>query len=194
MLQRPSQSSSLSLSVLALLRFVYNHTWNKKTSLSFYIQIPSSLSVYFLFLAYMIVLALVGKCKETASRGYKSCWDEHEWFLVPRLWTNCEFTSLASPFSHHLTKLSNNLLLPLSFIQFIVRKRPVKLSSLNRNIAGIDWNFNAWGGKDLETFLHSQLFVVTAWLTFPMAGANDGCYNDWSHDLLVSRKVPYLEK
>jgi agmatine deiminase len=27
-----------------------------------------------------------------------------------------------------------------------------------------------------------------------MAGANDGCYNDWSHDLLVSRKILALER
>ncbi|CAN8298701.1 unnamed protein product [Cochlearia groenlandica] len=33
-------------------------------------------------------------------------------------------------------------------LPFVVRKRPSKLSSINRNIAGIDWNFNAWGGDD----------------------------------------------
>nr|VDD34302.1 unnamed protein product [Brassica oleracea] len=53
---------------------------------------------------------------------------------------------------------------------FVVRKRPLKLSSLTRNIAGVDWNFNAWGGAD------------------------DGCYNDWSHDLLVSKKILAVER
>ncbi|KAF8115651.1 hypothetical protein N665_0025s0111 [Sinapis alba] len=54
--------------------------------------------------------------------------------------------------------------------EFVVRKRPLKLSSLTRNIAGVDWNFNAWGGAD------------------------DGCYNDWSHDLLVSKKILAVER
>ncbi|KAG5377177.1 hypothetical protein IGI04_041773 [Brassica rapa subsp. trilocularis] len=53
---------------------------------------------------------------------------------------------------------------------FVVRNRPLKLSSLTRNIAGVDWNFNAWGGAD------------------------DGCYNDWSHDLLVSKKILAVER
>ncbi|CAG7879019.1 unnamed protein product [Brassica rapa] len=53
---------------------------------------------------------------------------------------------------------------------FVVRKRPLKLSAINRNIAGIDWNFNAWGG------------------------AEDGCYNDWTHDLLVSKKILAVER
>lgn len=37
-------------------------------------------------------------------------------------------------------------------------------------VAGIDWNFNSWGGTE------------------------DGCYSDWSLDLLVARKILSLEK
>ncbi|KAJ0048399.1 hypothetical protein Pint_16343 [Pistacia integerrima] len=36
--------------------------------------------------------------------------------------------------------------------------------------AGIDWNFNSWGGVD------------------------DGCYQDWSLDLLVARKILAIER
>ncbi|KAJ4960381.1 hypothetical protein NE237_020291 [Protea cynaroides] len=39
-----------------------------------------------------------------------------------------------------------------------------------RKIAGIDWNFNCWGGPD------------------------DGCYGDWSLDQLVARKILEIEK
>ncbi|CAM8981805.1 unnamed protein product [Rhodiola kirilowii] len=39
-----------------------------------------------------------------------------------------------------------------------------------QKIAGIDWNFNSWGGVE------------------------DGCYQDWSHDLLVARKILEIEK
>ncbi|CAM8972274.1 unnamed protein product [Rhodiola kirilowii] len=39
-----------------------------------------------------------------------------------------------------------------------------------QKIAGIDWNFNSWGGLE------------------------DGCYQDWSHDLLVARKILEIEK
>lgn len=37
-------------------------------------------------------------------------------------------------------------------------------------VAGIDWTFNSWGGLD------------------------EGCYNDWSLDLLVARKILALER
>ncbi|KAG2334444.1 hypothetical protein Bca52824_005624 [Brassica carinata] len=53
---------------------------------------------------------------------------------------------------------------------FVVRKRPLNITSIKRNIAGIDWNFNAWGG------------------------AKDGCYSDWTHDLLVSKKILAVER
>ncbi|XP_042481420.1 agmatine deiminase isoform X2 [Macadamia integrifolia] len=39
-----------------------------------------------------------------------------------------------------------------------------------RKVAGIDWNFNCWGGPE------------------------DGCYADWSHDQLVARKILEIEK
>ncbi|XP_027122843.2 agmatine deiminase-like isoform X2 [Coffea arabica] len=47
---------------------------------------------------------------------------------------------------------------------FVVRKRDSS-SIKQHKIAGIDWNFNSWGGVD------------------------DGCYKDWSLDLLVARKI-----
>lgn len=54
---------------------------------------------------------------------------------------------------------------------FVVRRStaPESGDALHR-IAGIDWNFNSWGGLE------------------------DGCYNDWSHDLLVAKKILQIEK
>ncbi|KAJ8772217.1 hypothetical protein K2173_027394 [Erythroxylum novogranatense] len=53
---------------------------------------------------------------------------------------------------------------------FVVSKS-ASISALPETIvAGIDWNFNSWGGVD------------------------DGCYRDWSHDLLVARKILEIEK
>ncbi|KDP20047.1 hypothetical protein JCGZ_05816 [Jatropha curcas] len=43
-------------------------------------------------------------------------------------------------------------------------------SSPGQKVAGIDWKFNSWGGVD------------------------DGCYQDWSLDLLVARKILQIEK
>uniref|UniRef100_A0A7N0R8B8 Agmatine deiminase n=1 Tax=Kalanchoe fedtschenkoi TaxID=63787 RepID=A0A7N0R8B8_KALFE len=43
-------------------------------------------------------------------------------------------------------------------------------SQSEQRIAGIDWNFNSWGGIE------------------------DGCYQDWSQDLLVARKILEIEK
>jgi agmatine deiminase len=51
---------------------------------------------------------------------------------------------------------------------FVLRKG--ESSPGNQSIAGIDWNFNSWGGPD------------------------DGCYSDWSLDLLVARKILAIEK
>ncbi|KAJ0643515.1 putative agmatine deiminase [Helianthus annuus] len=42
--------------------------------------------------------------------------------------------------------------------------------TVEQNVAGIDWNFNSWGGID------------------------DGCYIDWSLDLLVARKILSMER
>ncbi|XP_002512017.2 agmatine deiminase isoform X1 [Ricinus communis] len=42
--------------------------------------------------------------------------------------------------------------------------------SVEQKVAGIDWNFNSWGGVD------------------------DGCYQDWSLDLLVARKILGIQK
>lgn len=53
---------------------------------------------------------------------------------------------------------------------FVVRKNGSNHGNLEQCIAGIDWNFNGWGGVD------------------------DGCYQDWSLDLLVARKIIGTEK
>ncbi|KHG15652.1 Agmatine deiminase -like protein [Gossypium arboreum] len=48
---------------------------------------------------------------------------------------------------------------------FVVKKGSVISDNYKHRVAGIDWNFNSWGGID------------------------DGCYEDWSLDLLVARKI-----
>ncbi|KAI4313101.1 hypothetical protein L6164_026109 [Bauhinia variegata] len=53
---------------------------------------------------------------------------------------------------------------------FVVSKNASKSSNTEQKIAGIDWNFNSWGGLE------------------------DGCYRDWSLDLLVARKIMEIEK
>ncbi|GAB4826374.1 hypothetical protein Ancab_009239 [Ancistrocladus abbreviatus] len=53
---------------------------------------------------------------------------------------------------------------------FLVRNTTANLASGELNIAGIDWNFNSWGGID------------------------DGCYTDWSLDILVARKILEIER
>ncbi|KAK9114600.1 hypothetical protein Syun_021397 [Stephania yunnanensis] len=55
---------------------------------------------------------------------------------------------------------------------FVVCDRDLTSSSgkLEHKVAGIDWNFNSWGGVD------------------------DGCYTDWSLDLLVARKILGIER
>ncbi|KAI3777493.1 hypothetical protein L1987_47293 [Smallanthus sonchifolius] len=50
---------------------------------------------------------------------------------------------------------------------FVVREGK---SGSGDNVAGIDWNFNSWGGID------------------------EGCYKDWSQDLLVAQKILSLER
>ncbi|XP_057951467.1 agmatine deiminase [Malania oleifera] len=52
---------------------------------------------------------------------------------------------------------------------FVVSKRSSTPGTLKQKLAGIDWNFNSWGGVD------------------------DGCYKDWSSDLLVARKILEIE-
>nr|KJB06900.1 hypothetical protein B456_001G065900 [Gossypium raimondii] len=49
---------------------------------------------------------------------------------------------------------------------FVVRKGAVISDNHKHRVAGIDWNFNSWG-----------------------VGIDDGCYEDWSLDLLVARKI-----
>ncbi|KAL9239436.1 hypothetical protein vseg_013759 [Gypsophila vaccaria] len=53
---------------------------------------------------------------------------------------------------------------------FVVSKRTLDSGEVVKTSAGIDWNFNSWGGVD------------------------DGCYTDWSHDSLVARKILEIEK
>lgn len=53
---------------------------------------------------------------------------------------------------------------------FVVSKSASSSGAPEQNIAGIDWNFNSWGGIE------------------------DGCYQDWSLDLLVARKILGTER
>ncbi|CAK9330033.1 unnamed protein product [Citrullus colocynthis] len=53
---------------------------------------------------------------------------------------------------------------------FVVRKRISNSGTAVESVAGIDWNFNSWGGVE------------------------DGCYSDWSLDLLVARKILDIER
>uniref|UniRef100_A0A0D6QX75 Agmatine deiminase n=1 Tax=Araucaria cunninghamii TaxID=56994 RepID=A0A0D6QX75_ARACU len=53
---------------------------------------------------------------------------------------------------------------------FVVYDRPLSSEKEKRNVAGIDWHFNSWGG------------------------AMDGCYKDWSLDILVARKILEVER
>ncbi|GLT44117.1 hypothetical protein SLA2020_180320 [Shorea laevis] len=53
---------------------------------------------------------------------------------------------------------------------FVVSKRESSSSRPEPKVAGIDWNFNSWGGVD------------------------DGCYQDWSLDLLVAKKILGVER
>ncbi|KAB1212803.1 Agmatine deiminase [Morella rubra] len=48
---------------------------------------------------------------------------------------------------------------------FVVSKSTSSSGISEQKVAGIDWNFNSWGGVE------------------------DGCYQDWSLDLLVAKKV-----
>ncbi|KAK6925186.1 Peptidyl-arginine deiminase, Porphyromonas-type [Dillenia turbinata] len=53
---------------------------------------------------------------------------------------------------------------------FVVKRSASCLGEQKAKIAGIDWTFNGWGG------------------------VADGCYQDWSLDLLVARKIVGLER
>ncbi|XP_060172626.1 agmatine deiminase-like isoform X2 [Lycium barbarum] len=53
---------------------------------------------------------------------------------------------------------------------FVIRNTAANAEHVMSSVAGIDWTFNSWGGVD------------------------DGCYEDWSHDLLVARKILAIEK
>ena len=79
------------------------------------------------------------------------------------------------------------------YAKFVVRNIPSEQSHMKRReIAGIHWTFNAWGGRVLHCFftvsiscaLYHQLFHV-------LPGTEEGCYPDWSLDSLVARKVTY---
>ncbi|XP_028074641.1 agmatine deiminase-like [Camellia sinensis] len=53
---------------------------------------------------------------------------------------------------------------------FVVRDNKSSLGNLEREIAGIDWNFNSYGGID------------------------EGCYKDWSLDIHAARKILEVER
>ncbi|KAL6994987.1 agmatine deiminase [Sarracenia purpurea var. burkii] len=53
---------------------------------------------------------------------------------------------------------------------FVVRDKKSKSGELVPEVAGIDWNFNSYGGIE------------------------EGCYTDWSLDLLLARKILEVEK
>ncbi|KAK1392312.1 hypothetical protein POM88_011368 [Heracleum sosnowskyi] len=53
---------------------------------------------------------------------------------------------------------------------FVVNKSKSSPGNTIYKVAGIDWNFNSWGG------------------------AEDGCYTDWSIDLLVAKKIISVER
>lgn len=64
-------------------------------------------------------------------------------------------------------------------------------------VAGIDWNFNSWGGKLVSySFIFTYSLLCCCMLLYyhltrspDLTGAEDGCYTDWSLDLLVAKKV-----
>ncbi|KAL2338256.1 hypothetical protein Fmac_012702 [Flemingia macrophylla] len=84
---------------------------------------------------------------------------------------------------------------------FVVRRSTPTLESGDaaHRIAGTDWNFNSWGGKYSELLIFSTLYSKRDW-TAEMRGLKnadgleDGCYSDWSLDLLVARKILEIEK
>lgn len=53
---------------------------------------------------------------------------------------------------------------------FVVKNRITDTETPGSRIAGIDWNFNGYGGVD------------------------EGCYQDWSLDLFIARKILEIEK
>ncbi|KAG8387564.1 hypothetical protein BUALT_Bualt02G0034500 [Buddleja alternifolia] len=53
---------------------------------------------------------------------------------------------------------------------FVIRNKTSSKDNLGNKIAGIDWNFNSYGGID------------------------EGCYEDWSLDVLIAKKILDIEK
>lgn len=53
---------------------------------------------------------------------------------------------------------------------FVVHDKTSPSGDAQHKVAGIDWVFNSWGGVE------------------------EGCYTDWSHDLLVARKILGIER
>ncbi|XP_028120829.1 agmatine deiminase-like isoform X6 [Camellia sinensis] len=54
--------------------------------------------------------------------------------------------------------------------KFVIRDNKSSLGNLERMLAGIDWNFNSYGG------------------------INEGCYKDWSLDIHAARKILEVER
>lgn len=69
--------------------------------------------------------------------------------------------------------------------------RPATSAWGSHRIAGIDWNFNSWGGKFwiegcFDICLRHNVAITCMFMSL---GVDDGCYGDWSLDLFVARKV-----
>ncbi|KAL0342383.1 UNVERIFIED_CONTAM: Agmatine deiminase [Sesamum calycinum] len=68
---------------------------------------------------------------------------------------------------------------------FVIKNSVSSKEKLGNKIAGIDWNFNSYG-------LFGEKVIIQTCLIF--LGIEEGCYEDWSLDLLIARKVLEIEK
>jgi len=140
--------------------------FNKLTSYVFVMGFEFVLNwVNFFF---QLTVLLVGKCTKSATRTCESSWDEHEWFLVSWYWSDREFFCFSLlAFLWCFAQLMFILIFQFLFfflilnnfsffIKFVVRKNGSNHGNLEQHIAGIDWNFNCWGGKILK---HSSFML-----------------------------------
>ncbi|KAI7731322.1 hypothetical protein M8C21_027136 [Ambrosia artemisiifolia] len=96
---------------------------------------------------------------------------------------------------------------------FVVRDGKSGSGKVQHNVAGIDWNFNSWGVTHngfapmccgLAVVRYSHSILKHTGRTGATQGKelsksqvrriDDGCYIDWSHDLLVARKILSTER
>lgn len=88
------------------------------------------------------------------------------------------------------------------FVQFVVNKSKSSSGNTTNKVAGIDWNFNSWGGKIVsKAFIFNYSLSCCCMHLYSnltrsphLTGAEDGCYTDWSLDLLVAKKVSETDK